>query len=114
MKYTKESLQSTAAWRSNISPEYKSACKSLDMWMCRKFGRQWDGRSYCRGAISESRDCYWFAPPIIDGYSCGYSWASVHKNGTFGVVFSYAHKTYVIEAKIPCDKLHWEIKEMEY
>ena len=31
MKYTKESLQSTAAWRSNISPEYKSACKSLDM-----------------------------------------------------------------------------------
>lgn len=106
MKYTKDNLSN------GLTPEYVSACKSLDMWLRKKYGG-----SYIKGAISESRRTIWFDAPAMFGNrsSCGYSWASIHINGTFGVVFSFwkPPKTCAVEAKIPCDKLQWEIREIE-
>lgn len=105
MKYTKENLGQ------GLTPEYISACKSLDMWLRHKYG----GGPYLKGAISESRNSYWFEPPTIDGYRGSWIWASVNRGGeSFGILAWSKGKTYSIEAKIPCDKLHWEIKEMEY
>lgn len=104
MKYTHENLSC------GLTPEYVSACKSLEMFMRRTFGTHYNG-SYNRGAVSERHDIYWFAPPSLDGvYYCGgYSWVTCRRNGTFGVGFTFGdtNKYMKIEAKIPCNKLSW-------
>lgn len=109
MKYTVENLSE------GLTPEYKSACKSLEMYMRKKFGEG----NYWLGT-SEFRSRYWFMPPHLEGCVRGGSlWASTKRNGTFGIMFHYYKEsgedycTLLIEAKIPCDKLAWKVTKVE-
>lgn len=107
MKYTKENI-------TGMTPEYVSACRSLDMYIRKKFKCP----SCNRGAISETRQTFWFQPPPIEGYVRGsWVWAGTHGDKAFGISFHYYDYnqrvafTLVIEAKIPCDKLAWKVRE---
>lgn len=109
MKYTVENLSE------GLTPEYKSACKSLEMYMRKNFGE----RNYWLGK-DEFELRYWFMPPHLEGCVRGPSLsASTKLNGTFGVMFHYYKESMedycklFIEAKIPCDKLAWKVRKVE-